>query len=290
MKKVKIIIMSLLATFLVASLWGCSPNTTSSKKAKPLDSPQAILEEAVKSSTKIKSSEVALSLDMDMAYLEEEMNLSMEMNMQLFEKPMKGKVDMNVDMGALGDQTSQIYMQESGENNYDIFTELAGEWTYTEADLEEYKKLIKADTQSQLELYKTYHKSFKLAKEEKIEGIDTVKLEGTLKGAALKQMVHETDYLSAFSGDITEKEFDAMISNDSKIDVAIWIDKKTYHPVKFYSDMTSFMEDMIKNASEENGISSDEVSLTKMEMTMFIKNINKVEDFTIPQEALDTKQ
>lgn len=289
MKRAKVIATTLLATFLIAGFWGCSPDATSKKNEPQPNSPQAILEKAVKASKKIESSEVLLTMDMNMSYLGEEMNFSMEMNTQTFEKPTKGKIDMDIDMGVLGNQTSQIYVQENGENTFDVFTEQEDEWTYTEANLEAYKKLLKADTKSQLALYKTYHESFKHGKEENIDGVETFKLEGVLKGEALKKFVHETDYLDTFSGDITEEEFDSMISDTAKIDVSLWIDKKTYHPIKLYSDMTDFMNDIIKNTSEESGMSKDEVSVTKIDMTLFVKNINKVEDFTIPQEALDSK-
>ncbi|MCI8478754.1 MAG: hypothetical protein HFE97_10535 [Oscillospiraceae bacterium] len=188
----------------------------------------------------------------------------------------------------MGSQALSIYAEEKGDG-YHMYLFDGTAWTSQSidaADMEQY------NAKGNLGLYLNSNNDFRESATERIDGKDTVKYTGVIKGDTLQEAIKSfgmMDSLGAMgSMGTTEEQMDVLFSELNDIPISIWIDKQNAYPVKCEMDMTETMNILIQKVLENMGLGIDglDMNISKMMMTMTYSNFNQAADFTIPAEAL----
>lgn len=286
MRKMKKLGAILLTGALMLSATACGGSTanTSVEQEKTLSVQERVVE-SQKKMQDVKSVEVLMSMDMGMKASQgsesQEFTMKMTGVTSMIQDPMKAKVEMTMDMGELGTQTTQSYMEEK-DGKYVMYSGIEGTWTSYE---------IPADLASQYsaeESVDMYLKGFANAKEvgtEEIDGKQTTKIEGELSGKAMEKMIQSTGILDSL-GTVSASDQDTLkklFSEMGSLKLTLWLTDDN-EVVKIEEDMTDMINQMIKKILAE-GSEGVEMEITNAVMTASYDKINAVEDFEIPEEA-----
>lgn len=285
MRKLKKLSAILLTGVLTFSAVACGNSTGNHAKTESGTSVQERIASVQTKMQEVKSLE--MSMDMDMALKATEDGESFDFTMKtsgvtsMLQDPMKAKSDMTVDMGELGSQTVQSYIEEV-DGKYMVYSGIDNAWTSTE---------LSADLIAQYDAKQSanaYLKGFSNAKEvgtEEVNGKQTTKIEGEVSGEALEDMVNETGLLQSLTGTVGSDAdmLKNMLSDMGGLKITLWVTDDN-ELVKVEEDMTDMMSKMMEKLSGENGADiAMEVSTAKLSVTY--DKINAVDDFEIPEEA-----
>lgn len=267
-------------------------------KAGGTEDTKAILTAAQTKMQEAKSVQADMVMDMNIAGTvqgqEITMKMNMDMAMQTISDPMKMKANMKLvmDMGAMAggaaipEQNVELYMTEE-DGTYKTYTNTAGIWTTETVDA---TALGQYDPKASMDIYLKSADSFKKGAEEEIQGMKATKYSGIIKSEAL-------DEIMAASGMDKQMETLGMPAEDvanlykdmGDMPVDLWINEEGY-PVRYEMDMSEMMNKMFAKFLEK--AAGAELSEADMQMKCDVKismdcyNFDKVEDFTIPAEAL----
>ncbi|MCI5586256.1 MAG: hypothetical protein MR383_12100 [Lachnospiraceae bacterium] len=237
----------------------------------------------------VTSMDARVIVDMDMTLAGQNVKSVTDMRMTSFVEPFKTRMEMNIDMGDLGTESSQVYIEVTEDNKGMIYMYDGTSWTSQEEPalgvlMEQY------DARSSVGAYVEGLSDLAEAGREKINGRETVKLTGAVKGEELKQSILETGSLESLQGLFDQEQisslFDGLENENSYVE--LWVDAETNEMVKYTQDMTGVMNKLYENISallpEMEGYEM-EMSVGKMVVTIEDLVFDNVEDFEIPAEA-----
>ena len=275
MKKIfSILLLAILVSGIVL-LSGCG------KKA------ESFIDRARKSSVPIKNYDLDMTMDIGMKVMDQDIVMLMNMESTNFIDPVKSRLEMTIDMGELGKQESQTYTVQDG-NVLKVYTYNMGEWT-----LEEIRGLEKIEAtlaKSNFKVFVDNFESFKEVGSDKIEGKDVVVYEGIIRGSSLSKVLKTSGLLESLQTDMTI-DYEVVFGEDmGDMPVKFWIEKETAYPVKYSMDMSMVLNRLMTVIYAEAMPGTDiKVAVSKCLVEMTMKNINKVEDFKIPEDILLVK-
>lgn len=237
----------------------------------------------------VTSMDARVIVDMDMTLAGQNVKSVTDMRMTSFVEPFKTRMEMNIDMGDLGTESSQVYIEVTEDNKGMIYMYDGTSWTSQEEPalgvlMEQY------DARSSVGAYVEGLSDLAEAGREQINGRETVKLTGAVKGEELKQSILETGSLESLQGLFDEEQisslFDGLENENSYVE--LWVDAETNEMVKYTQDMTGVMNKLYENISallpEMEGYEM-EMSVGKMVVTIEDLVFDNAEDFEIPAEA-----
>jgi len=228
-----------------------------------------------------------MTMDISMKVMEQDIDLSMKMQSTNFIDPVKSRGEILIDMGSLGKQESKSYTIQDGDV-IKVYTYSMGVWSLQEVS--GLKNMEEALAKSNFKVFLDNFDSFKEVETEKIDGKDVVVYEGVIKGSSLSEVMKTSGLLLSLQEDMT-MDYDVVFGEDmSDMPVKFWIENGTAYPVKYSMDMSMVMNRLMTVIYAEAIPGTDiEVAVSKCLVEMTMKNINKAEDFKIPEEVLMIK-
>ena len=190
----------------------------------------------------------------------------------VFQNPVKSKAVTTVKVTGDGieqESKSVVYIKETAKGNI---------YEYVSVDGSEYERINITDIFSNANAVDTsLYSDARIAKNSvKVNKNDTVQISAKVKGAdmakALEVLGMTEDQTSELGVDYKTLDL---------IKVTLWIDKKTYLPVKATTDMAAFYNGYFKSMYEAMGAESD-ISYTTAKSTVTYKNFNKATKFKFP--------
>ena len=225
-----------------------------------------------KASKKAKSYEVAQTTTAKASQAGQTVTSKTTVKHIVFQDPIKSKAVTTVTMTGEGvEQSSKVitYLKEDSKGNI---------YEYVSSDGSDYEEIDMTDIYSSAsDMDASLYSGAKIVKKSvKVNKIDTVqisaKISGEDMGKALSALGMDSEQTDALG--IDYKTLDP-------IKVTIWIDKKTYLPVKVTTDMVAFYNGFFKTMYEAMGAESD-ISYSVAKTTATYKNFNKATKFKFP--------
>lgn len=229
-----------------------------------------IVEKAIKANEEIKSMHADVTMSLTMTSSGESQEQQIAMIMDIIQDPLKAKVTTNI-----VDQELTIYLDQ----NY-IYTGVAGTWMKTKNDANAMTQ------QADMSLYLNNIENFDLASEEQINGIDTYKISGVITGESLEEVMKNNATIQQMSG---QSDIVSLFKDAGDLPITLWIAKNDFMTIQMDMDMTSLMNSVIQNTMASAG-SSETFTVDKYTMQMTYSDINAVQDFAIPEEALNAQE
>ena len=106
-----------------------------------------------------------------------------------------------------------------------------------------------------------------------VNGKSTVQIQARLKGEDIAGLLAQL----GLNGDNTQGT-SSDYSSLSPITISLWIDKKTYYPVKQTIDMKDFMNEYLSSL-----VADSDMSYSKIKTSVTYKNFNKATKFSLPK-------
>ena len=106
-----------------------------------------------------------------------------------------------------------------------------------------------------------------------VNGKSTVQIQAQLKGEDIAGLLAQL----GLNGDNTQGT-SSDYSSLSPITISLWIDKKTYYPVKQTIDMKDFMNEYLSSL-----VADSDMSYSKIKTSVTYKNFNKATKFSLPK-------
>lgn len=257
------------AALLMAAMAVCTVANVTPASAATLTAKQ-YLAKMEKAYAKAKSSEVTQTMTLTGSIAGQDVTTKMTAKQITFQKPVKSKaVTTTTVKGAGVSQSSKsvVYIKEDSKGNI---------YEYVSTDGSDYKETDVTDLYSSAsDIDVSLYSGAKIAKKSvKVNKINTVQISAKITGADM------ADVLAALGmGGEEIAGMDVDLSSLSPIKVTLWIDKKTYRPVKVTTDMKAFFNSYYKSiyGAESN------VSYSVAKSTTTYKNFNKATKFKFPK-------
>lgn len=257
----------LMAVMAVCTLANVTPASAAALTAKQY---LAKMEKAV---AKAKSYEATQTTTVTGSQAGQSQTAKITLKQIVFQNPVKSKAvtTMNVKGAGVSQSTKTVaYIKEDSKGNI---------YEYVSTDGSAYEEIDVTDLYSSAsDLDASLYSGAKIVKKSvKVNKIDTVQISAKVTGADM------ADALAALGmGDDEIKELGIDYSSLDSIKVTIWIDKKTYLPVKVTTDMKAFYNSFFKSLYESMGVESD-VNYSVAKATTTYKNFNKATKFKFPK-------
>lgn len=267
MKKIK---KQLLAGLLTAVMAVSAFASTTPAEAASLSAEQYLTKMA-KATEKAKSYEMKMNMDMDLEMQGAKATTKSTTTSIVFTNPMKMKSVMNMTVSSDGStQKSKTITYAKQKNNKLLM--------YTSADGKKYDKTTMnlSDYSDMLGSLQTtdMYSDLKIVKNSvKVNGKTTAQIKAQIKGEDIANLLAE---LGMGSNDPSDTSYD--YSSLSPITYSIWIDKKTYRPVKQTIDMTDFMNEYLASLGLDSSM-----TYPKIKVSVTYKNFNNATKFSIPK-------
>ena len=256
----------LTAVMAVSAFASATPAEAASLSAKQY------LTKMAKATEKAKSYEMKMNMDMDISIQGQTTSTKMTSTTIAFTKPMKMKTVMNMTTSISGENTkNKIISYMKQKNNKLIeYTSTDGK-TYEKntLDLSEYSDMLGSlqttDMYSDLKVVKN---------NVKVNGKSTAQIKAQIKGSDIASLLAELGMNNNTSTGTTSYDYSSL----SPITVSIWVDKKTYRPVKQTIDMKDFMNELFSSLG-----SDVTMSYPKIKVSVTYKNFNNATKFSLPK-------
>ncbi len=276
-----------LVMVLIMSMAACGDkDLTADKSAKE------ILQESITKSAEWKSYEMDISTHMKMDVPEEGL---MEMNMTgsgaVIMDPMKMHMTLDMEMPEMEQpQTMEQYMIQE-EDGFTIYQNIEGKWYKMSISDPSLVEMMSMDPMENISLFMEYLKSAEVVGEEVIKERDAVKIDLTVSFDMYKEFLEKNSSMDV--GGILGSGIMESLSDAGDLTYTVWVDKTSMEIVKYYMDLSEAMQKIGEAMADQDDALpelSDIYKDIKMEMTMEVYNQNGVEDFEIPQEAMDAEE
>jgi outer membrane lipoprotein-sorting protein len=262
-------------------------------------------EEAIAAATQNLDSLESMSYDMDMDMgftiavpsmeINEKLDISSKSEADYIKSPIKMKMTMNMDMGTGEAMDVLVYLVQDGDT-YITYTGMENDdgtvdWYRQEMtdlpDMSQYK------AEDAMKLYLSSGEGFTENGSEEINGSEAVRYDGVIKGESMQEVMDSTGMTEQLAA-LNMGSGEDLFANAGDLPISIWIDKEQLLPVKYEMDMTEMMQYIMEKALAqelEGLVSTEEMQMTvsKVFVTMIVKNFNGVEDFEVPEEALEAE-
>ncbi len=281
-------------------LTACGAGGGGEKSATDM-TPEEVLAAASKNMDGLES--MSYDMDMDMGFaiaipsveVDEKLDMSSKSEADYIKEPMKMKMTMNMDMGTGEAMDMLMYLVQDGDT-YITYTGLENEdgsfdWTRQEmSDLPDMSQYKAEDT---MKLYLSSGEGFTENGTEEVNGVEAVRYDGVIKGEAMQEVMDSsgmTEQLAAMNLGAGEDLF----KNAGDLPISIWIDREQLLPVKYEMDMAAIMQYIMEKALAQQlegleGTEEMKMTVSKAFVSMTVKNFNSVEDFEVPEEALEAE-
>ncbi|MCL2343131.1 MAG: hypothetical protein FWC62_04420 [Firmicutes bacterium] len=233
----------------------------------------------------VKSSSYDMDMQIAMSAAGQSFNIDSTVRADYVKDPMLIRMQMSIDMGALGKQDMQMYIQ-GDRTTYTVYTSTdnGATWTSTTSDN---SKVQQYDVVANLGLYVAAAKTFTEVGMEQVSGSSALRFDGAIPEKALNQVLTASGVGQAFSklglGDLGSDPF----SGVGDLPVSIWVDQQSGYPVKYEMDMTAMMSALMNkllDSSTSNGAVS--VSVDRVLVGVVMSNFNGIGKLEIPAAAL----
>ena len=279
MEKVK---KSLMAAFLTAAMVLCTFAGTVQTSAATLTADQ-YLKKMTQASAKVKSYEATTTTVQNMVVDGDTMNAKTVQKVISFVKPMKAKgvstTTMNVN-GKRSKAKTYTYIKQNAKGKIISYVSLDGK-KYDKMDMSSY-----ADGLSSIDT--DVYSNAKIVKENvKINNVNTVQISAQITGEDLGKAMASVFAAIGMGNESDSTSID--YSSLKSVNATIWVDKKTYLPVKVSTDMTAFMNSymtILTQSMQEMGVDGAtdvNLSYTKATSTQIYTNYNKATNFKLPK-------
>ena len=268
---------------------------------------EKILMDAYTKSNAWENYDAKVAMDMDISFADETetpmtANAKMNMVMNAFNNPTKIKVKSDMILDFQGQELSQpllemyVTFDESKFTTYMGMHDESGALTWSKSIIEDDTliDLANYDAQANLELTKKFTKDVKyFGKYADDSGRTLLRIQNTLSGEIYKELLGT--YIKQLASSTNTEDILAaeMLENLGDFQFILFIDEQSGEIVKYEMDLGSIYTKMfadIKPSEEMPQEAIDMLKTLKAVMVMEIYNINKAEDFDIPQEALDAPE
>lgn len=264
----------MMAGLLLVAMTLCTLGTVTPADAATLSAKQYLVK-MDKVTAKAKSYEMTQTTTLKMSSQGQDMTLKTTSKQIVFQNPIKAKaVATSTIKGAGMDSSSKVvtYLKEDSKGNVSQYISIDGS-DYEETDVTELY-----ETADNTKANEALYASAKIVKKSvKVNKINTVQISAKLTGDAM------ADTLAQLG--ISGEDMEALgvdFSTLKPIKVTIWIDKKTYQPVKMTTDMKDFLKSYTEAMYKEMGVDSTD-SYSTAKTTTTYKNFNKAKKFSFPK-------
>ena len=305
MIKLKRFLTLMMALMLIASLTACggseetssssaapeqssSPASSSSVAEEPAPVPptaEELLMMGQQALAEADSVRYTANTEMTMTLMDQAIEATSTSVIDTFQKPqLKSKTVSTTDMGEVGNQETTSYtIYEDGVVS--VYTYDGTNWysQQMEMDLEQLQESMNS-AQIYLELISN------LTEEgtETVEGVETMKVTGTYSGDAMQQVMDASGASSSMSSLAGGLDLSSLYSEMGDLTATMWLDLETGIPVQYEMDMTEPMANIMSYVLEQMGEQAQGITMTmdKVVIKMSLSQLNTLEDFEIPEEAL----
>lgn len=225
---------------------------------------------------------------------------AMEMNTVVFSKPFKFKSIGNIsyDIENVDSLDKGMDMDQYGVvsgNDITIYHKIAGQWYQTSVKTKEF---IDQDTQgiNYVTNYKSYVKSVLSVSEDAVDGISAYRASYSMNPDYMLEVFDQYGYSGLVTASDDGKRNEKIVKLMENVTFDVWFDKDNYAAVKMYIDMSPVLERVGELLADQIGESLDESTRkmlidafksSKVDNTLYYKNVNQCEDYEIPEEVLD---
>lgn len=277
-----------LAALMLAGVWlvSCGQRT-----------PEELWTAAKENIVSAKSGRLNMTMDMAFDLQGETTSMTMKMEEACTQDPMAAEVNMTMDMGALGEMDTTMYMVLEG-TDYVSYMKMSGglldeedaTWSKSVIDLSDLEQYNAMDS---AKLYLEALNNFQPAGKEAIGQYNTIRYNGKITGEDISKMLATLgDNISSVLTSGTDADAMADLFGDlDGIPVSVWIDQKTALPVRYEMDMSSMVNDLMNKMLEVlSSLDSQSVDfkVSKAKVTVECSDYNAVPPITVPHEALDS--
>lgn len=273
MKKNKIWTNSILAAAMAFCLAGCGASPVEETADETVSAVEYVAEaKQVLEETSSYSAALKVLSSMDGS------SDSMEADIAVIADPLCMKVDIE---NILSGQTvrTQTYLEESGENEVNMYMNYGGQWTEmsltAEAALQNMQIYdVKENLLQVLEKGQDWTQTSEENKQ--------VTLTGVIPAAAVYEVVNGGSLLqfSGMSG-IAENYY----ADVADVPVTVTLMEETGEPVSCTLDLTAVQQKVTDNVLQELQSDSDGITVQEYQVTMDIFEINEVKELSVPAEA-----
>lgn len=270
----------MMAALLTAAMVICTFANVAPASAATLTAKQ-YLSKMEKATSKLKSYEMTQTTVQNMAVDGQQTNSKSVQKTIAFTDPLKAKAVTTTTTkseGTTSKQKTTVYMKQNAKGKILAYVSLDGK-TYDKMDMSSM-----ADSLTSLGL-DSYSDAKIVKKNVKVNKINTVQVSAQISGADMGSVFDEMG-LSSLLGSDESIDYSLV----SPINVTVWIDKKTYLPVKMTEDTTDFVNSFMKlllqsmtSDDEEADAALTDITVSKSTTTVTYSNFNKATKFTIPK-------
>ena len=279
MKKASVFLVVLMAVLMVFNITGCRELTAEEMIAKANDS-----------INKAASMDVKMKVDINMQLGGTDQSIETEIETSMFTDPLKIK-----EITKMGGQTLlETYAEKVGDKII-LYIGMGDQWEKDEMSVEGFNAESSGNYQENAEMYLESMQSFEAAEEtETVNGVETVKITGKITGEDIKKVIEASGSLEGIDEMAGGDEALGSLLNDvynnmGDIAIAVWLDQKTYAPVRFEIDMTECISSLFTAIFANMGITEDMIKVNSAVSKMDISNINSAAEFEIPEAAKNAK-
>lgn len=238
------------------------------------------LKKMTKAANKVKSYEATTTTVQNAITNGETANVKTVQKVISFSEPMKAKAVSTTYMKVDGESSKQktiMYLKKNSKGKT---------ITYVSLDGKKYYKMDMSGIEDSLKSIDTdIYSNTRIVKENvKVNKVNAVQISAEISGKDLGDAMTEI-----FSGLGLGDEFSFDTSALQPIKVNIWIDQKTYLPIKLSTDMTAFVNDYMELLVQSLEMEGEEdatalkMNYTKASSTVTYSKYNKAADFKIPK-------
>ncbi len=297
MIKLKRFLALMMALMLVMALSACSGSGESSTASSAPEQSSSVSEEPApptaeellvmgqKALMEAESLRYTANMEMTMTLMDQTIEAVSTSVSDTFQNPqIKSKSVTTTDMGEMGTQETTSYtVYEDGVVT--VYTYDGTNWysQQMEMDLEQIQQAMNS-TQVYLELIT----DLKEEGNETVNGVETMKVTGTYSGDAMQKVMDSSGAASSLGSLTGGLDLSNLYSEMGDLTATMWLDLETGIPVQYEMDMTEPMANIMNYIMEQLGEQAEGITMTvdKMTMNMSLSQLNSLEDFEIPEEAL----
>ena len=242
---------------------------------------EALLSQAQETMATVDSMAAEMTMEMDMGMNGEIMETTTVANIRSQQNPMKMAMEMSMVMhdGTKVDQMEMYAAEEDGHLH--TYMHMADAWY---AETLELGELNQYNAEENTALYLDNITDVKSAEKEEVNGTETTKISGVIKGDAMEKALADSGMTaSAESMGITAEMLEEIYAELADLPVSLWIDAEGY-VLKYELDMTEMMQKVMDASVEALGAAATGMDIEKTMITMVCSDFNAVE-VEIPVEA-----
>ena len=257
----------LTAVMVIATFANVAPASAASLTANQY------LNKMTKAANKVKSYEMTTNVVQNATTEGQKLNTKAVSKQIVFVSPMKSKSVTTTTMKGAGlnsKSKATTYVKQTAKGNI---------YAYTSTDGSKYEKVNMTgmvDDVAGMDI-ENYSKAKIVKKNVKVNKINTVQISAQVSGADLGEVLATIGLGS--TDDDTEIDYSTL----KPVKATLWIDRKTYLPVKVSTDMTDFLNSYLPILYQSLGVEDVNVEYSKAISTATYSNFNNATNFTIPK-------